>query len=88
MLWALITFHMSTLQQQLLSGHYREEIILDEQHPHYRRLSKRYKKKLETVKTFWIVAGMIILLFPLLHVAMISALITTFLSFCFLDETQ
>ena len=88
MLWALITFYCSLVEHYLISGHYRAELIIDDQHPHYRRFSKRYKRKQGVVKNIWIGAGLITLVFPFPHVAVALSLITTFLSFCLLDETK
>lgn len=88
MLWAMIRFYIQLIEHYFVSGHYRAELIIDDQHPHYRRFSKRYKKKQGIVKNVWIAAGLITLAFPFLHVAMILSLVTTFLSFCLLDETK
>lgn len=87
MLWHIIQFHLSLIAHYFIGGHYREELIVDDSHPHYRRFSARYKRKQSMVKNFWIGAGLITLIFPLLHVAFILTLSTTFISFCLLDET-
>lgn len=57
-----------------------------------RRSSVKYKKKQDIVKKIWIVSGTImigLLQFPLLAAgALVLALLTTFLGFMILDETQ
>lgn len=88
MLVHLIQFHLHLMTYYLISGHYREELIVDDTHPHYRRFTVQYKKKRSMVKNFWIGAGLITLAFPLLHIAFILALLTTLISFCLLDETS
>jgi hypothetical protein len=91
MLWiinSIIQFYGNLLSQYLLAEYYREELILDENHPHYRRFSKDYQKKRGIVKNFWIGASLIALIFPVLHVALSLMLITTFVSFSILDETE
>ncbi|MGC1508070.1 hypothetical protein [Ketobacter sp.] len=50
------------------------------------RRSSRYRKRREQVKVFWIVAGLVVLLEPMLHFAVSVSLFTTFLSFMYLDE--
>ncbi len=88
MLWQLIRFYMHLFNQYLLAEHFHEELVIDEKHPHYRRFSKRYQKKRDMVKNCWIGAGLIALVFPLLHVAFTLTLLTTFVSFSILDETE
>ncbi len=88
MLSALISFYLNLWYQYLLSGYYNQELIVDSEHPHYRRFTARYKKKKSLVKSIWIGVGLITLLFPLLHVVFSLTLLTTFVSFSILDETQ
>ncbi len=51
-----------------------------------RRQTRLYKKKREQVKCLWIVAGLVVLMEPVLHFAVGVSLFTTFLSFMYLDE--
>lgn len=88
MLWAMIRFYMGLLENYFTSNHHHEELVLDTNHPHYRRYSKQYKRKKGVVKDIWIINGMITLLFPLLEVAVVLMLLSTFISFCILDETK
>ncbi len=87
MLWGLIQFQLHLFMQFFRAGYYRDEFIIDDTHPHYRRFSKKYKKKQGIVKNFWIIAGLITLAFPLPQVAVVIFAITTCVSFCLLDET-
>ncbi len=85
---ALIQFCLSLLGRYFLSHYYREEFIVDKEHPNYRRLSVQYRRKQSIVKNFWIGSGVICLVFPFLPLIAIMTLATTFISFCILDETD
>ncbi len=56
-------------------------------HFHRRRYTAKYRKKLQIVKSLWVSAGIVMLAFPLLSVTCGIGLLTTFISFCILDET-
>ncbi len=58
----------------------------DPHHSYKRTLCESYQKRREHVKTFWIVAGLVILVEPVLHFAILVSMFTTFLSFMYLDE--
>lgn len=60
----------------------------DPHHSHARRLTQTYKKKQDIVKNLWIGSGFIMLLIPFLPYLVAAALLTTFLSFVILDETD
>lgn len=51
-----------------------------------RVLSDRHLRKRSVVKNFWIIAGLLMLLQPVLHVVLVVGMFTTFLSFMYLDE--
>lgn len=57
-------------------------------HPERHRLSRKHQIKRSWVKSIWIAAGLLMLLNPVLPIALIIALPTTFLSFVILDETS
>ncbi len=59
----------------------------DPNHPHRRRYTRRYRRKLGLVKSLWIGSGLLMLLCNSLALVFGLALATTFLSFCVLDET-
>lgn len=54
---------------------------------HKRRHKPAYLEKKKRVKSFWICAGVGVVCFPYLHVAVSVGLFTTFLSFMYLDES-
>ena len=55
----------------------------------YRRRQKRsYQLRKQRVKCFWLCAILGIGAFPMLHVAVIVGLFTTFISFMYLDEAD
>ncbi|BFM16201.1 hypothetical protein R50073_23840 [Maricurvus nonylphenolicus] len=56
-------------------------------HFHRRRFTKKYRKKVQIVKSLWISSGIVMLAFPLLPVTIGIGLLTTFISFSILDET-
>jgi hypothetical protein len=58
----------------------------DPRHSDGRRLCRAYRKRREQVKCFWIVAGLIVLVEPVLPFVVFVSLFTTFLSFMYLDE--
>ena len=60
----------------------------DPNHSHGRRLTQSYKKKQGIVKNLWIGSGMLMLFIPVLPYLVAAALLTTFLSFVILDETE
>ena len=88
MLWDTLKFYYNLCHHYLVGHYYRQEFITDLGHCHYRRLQKSYKKKQSLIKNFWIAAGLITLAFPFLAVAIILSIVTTFISFSILDETD
>lgn len=92
MLIHFLQFYLGLLNYSLLSHLYRDELIaLDDQYQsnqHYRRYQKRYQKKRSMVKSCWIVAGLFIIVFPILPFVIVLMMSTTFLSFSLLDETD
>ncbi len=58
----------------------------DKRHFYRRTLCVEYQKKKSMVKNFWIAAGVVVLIQPLLHVVLVVAMFTTFISFMYLDE--
>jgi len=60
----------------------------DPRHSHGRRLTQTYKKKQNLVKNLWIGSGLLMLIIGMLPFLVAAALITTFLSFVILDETE
>lgn len=60
----------------------------DPRHSHGRRYTRRYRKKQEIVKSVWIGSGVMMLAFPALPFIVALSLLTTFLSFVILDETD
>ncbi|MEO0442786.1 MAG: hypothetical protein AAFZ92_03460 [Pseudomonadota bacterium] len=89
MIRALLAFYLRLLCDAL-SGQTMPSglLMVDEEHSHYRRFTKRYKRKQSLVKNYWIGAGLIGLMFPVLHVLIVLSLATTFVSFSILDETE
>ena len=59
----------------------------DSRHYSRRRLTPLYLRKKKMVKNFWIVAGIVVLFEPLLHVMLVVGAFTTFVSFMYLDES-
>ena len=51
-----------------------------------RRLGPIYVRKKAVVRKFWIVAGIVMLFEPFLHVILVVGAFTTFVSFMYLDE--
>jgi hypothetical protein len=70
-----------------LLPHWRDNGRADPTHPHRRRYTKRYRRKVDMVKSLWIGSGLIMLLCNSLALILGLALATTFLSFVVLDET-
>ena len=60
----------------------------DPTHSHARRLTTSYKKKQAIVKNLWIGSGLLMLLIGLLPYLVAATLLTTFISFVILDETE
>jgi len=58
----------------------------DEGHASHRRLGERYRRRRQQVKNFWIIAGLVVMMEPVLYFAVAVSLFTTFLSFMYLDE--
>jgi hypothetical protein len=52
-----------------------------------RRRTPAYRAKQRLVKDLWLGAGLLILVQPVLPLAMIIGLLTTFIAFAILDET-
>lgn len=87
-----VIFQTKLWRFYLLSHLYSQEFIYLEgphiSHHHYRRFSKRYKKKQGLVKNIWIGVGLFAIIFPFLPLIMVLTLSTTFVSFTILDETE
>lgn len=81
-------FYLTLWNSFLVSHYYREEFIVDPNHHYYRRFTQRYKRKQSIVKSLWIAAGLTVAAFPLLHLLIFITMLTTFLSFSILDETE
>lgn len=60
----------------------------DPKHGSRRRLCKAYRRRRQQVKSFWIIAGLVVLIEPALPFAVFVSLFTTFLSFMYLDEVD
>ena len=60
----------------------------DPHHSYGRTLCRSYILRRRQVKTFWLIACFVILLQPVLYVAVVVSLFTTFLSFMYLDESD
>lgn len=60
----------------------------DPSHGSHRRLCKSYRRRRQQVKGFWIIAGLVVMIEPVLPVAVFVSLFTTFLSFMYLDEAE
>ncbi len=56
------------------------------QHLFGKVMSSDYLRRREMVKNFWLVAGLLMLALPLLHLVVGISLFTTFVSFMYLDE--
>jgi hypothetical protein len=59
----------------------------DEDHPHRRRFTVRYRRKQGIVKNVWIMSGLVMLVQASPALMLATALGTTFLAFVILDET-
>ncbi|SFG94821.1 hypothetical protein [Neptunomonas qingdaonensis] len=59
----------------------------DSQHFYRRQFTKKYQRKCTIVRRLWVCSGLLILLFPTIPFAAAISLLSTFLSFCLLDET-
>jgi len=88
MLLALLAFYYDVFIQMWVSHCFRDDIVVDEDHPYYRRYTEKHRKRRDVVKIFWIVAGCLMLIFQSLHIVIALALFTTFLSFAYLDEAM
>ncbi len=60
----------------------------DPNHSYGRTLCQSYLLRKRQVKNFWIIAGVVVMLEPVLHIAVVVSLFTTFLSFMYLDESD
>ena len=60
----------------------------DPTHSYGRTLCRSYILRKRQVKSFWLIACFVILLQPVLYVAVVVSLFTTFLSFMYLDESR
>ncbi|MGB1109589.1 MAG: hypothetical protein ACPG4N_04495 [Gammaproteobacteria bacterium] len=58
----------------------------DSSHPHRRRFTPAYRRKVSVVKNIWIVLGLVALLINSLPMTVILGLMATFSSFMVLDE--
>ncbi|WP_062263946.1 hypothetical protein [Endozoicomonas arenosclerae] len=59
----------------------------DARHFYRRTFTASYRAKRSIVKNIWIAAGLLMLINPVIHIALLIALPVTLLSFVILDET-
>lgn len=59
----------------------------DPHHFYRRTFTKKHQAKKNLVRNVWIAAGLLMLVNPVMHIALLIALPTTLLSFVILDET-
>ena len=74
------------LQRHILPN-WAEDRVPDQDHPHRRRFTPRYRRKQGIVKNVWIASGVVMILQASPAIILAMALGTTFLSFVILDET-
>ena len=67
--------------------HWRDDSRPDEAHCFRRTLCSSYQKKRARVKVFWIITAFVVMINPVLPMALVAGLFTTFLSFMYLDES-
>ncbi|WP_372738071.1 hypothetical protein [Neptunomonas sp.] len=60
----------------------------DNQHFYRRQFTKKYQRKCAIVRRLWVCSGLLILFFPTIPFAAVISLLSTFLSFCLLDESR
>ena len=79
---------MRTVKQimQLLMPHWHKGVRADSRHAFGRTLTRDYLRRREMVKNFWVVAGLMMVVQPLLPWVVWVSLFTTFMSFMYLDE--
>ena len=91
MLLIYLVFYSQIALSRFMPSWYSKDLININQpfqHPHYRRLTKRYKRRLSTVKTLWTATGLFALLFPAPPAIVGATLFSTCLSFAILDESE
>ncbi|MAR89659.1 MAG: hypothetical protein SV765_02235 [Pseudomonadota bacterium] len=80
-MWFVVLVAWNVLKIGLSSG-----AEPDPKHGSRRRLCDGYRRRRRQVKSFWIVAGLVVMIEPVLPVLVGVTLFTTFLSFMYLDE--
>jgi hypothetical protein len=78
---------LETVRRYLLPE-YVEKPIPDHKHPHRRRYTARYRRRLGICKSIWIVSGLVMAVNPTPEILFTLGLGTTFLSFMILDESD
>ncbi|MCV6610087.1 MAG: hypothetical protein OIF55_04870 [Amphritea sp.] len=79
----LIRFYLQLLLPQWMQN--REP---DKRHFHRRRLTPVYRRKRRKVAALWTAAGLLMLLIQAPSFIISASLLTTFISFSLLDETE
>ena len=88
MTYRFLTFILDLTHQTFLNGYFRDELILDDDHAHYRRLTKKYQRKRSIVKLMWCINSFFAVTSGTLAFAVMLFFLSSFLSFSILDETQ
>lgn len=83
MCFYLIRFYLQLLLPQWMQNHEP-----DTRHFHRRRLTPLYRRKRRKVAALWAAAGVVMLLIPVPSFIISTSLLTTFISFSLLDETE
>lgn len=83
-----LLFYWNLWNSRIVSQYYRQEFVYPSDHHYYRRYTSRYKKKIAIVKNIWMTAGVTLAVFPYLPLFITLVMLTTFISFSVLDETE
>ncbi len=88
MLKAWLEFYWGLYRQYTWQPIWLDVRSPDEYHFHRRRFTRKYRNKQRIVRSLWFSMSLVVLAFPLMHFAVFVSLLTTFVSFCILDETE
>jgi len=88
MLQALTALYRKLISKNNLKPNWLSDCTPDKNHFHRRRFTAKYKSKQRIVRGIWLSFAVVALCFQALQIFFALGLLTTFISFCILDETE
>lgn len=84
----IVVSHLVNFLFMLLAPAWMRDQTPDKDHFYRRRFTVKHRAKKARIKLLWIVVAIICLIFPYPHIITVLLLLTTFVTFSWLDESN